>query len=100
MKALAVHRIFQKDNHTFTIEWSDGVVQDYRLSELQKRCPCANCVDEGSGQRLSEPSMISDDLKAKRIMSVGRYALRVDFTTGCSSGIYDFDMLKKMEAVL
>lgn len=95
-KAAYISKIYQKDNYTFTIEWNDGITNHYRLNELQKRCPCAGCVDEISGKRLLDKSMIADDVRAKRIMSVGRYALRLDFTSGCSHGIYSFDFLREM----
>lgn len=87
-------KIFQKDNVTFAIEWNDGVISDYRLSELQKRCPCANCVDERTGRRLVDEATIDEDVRAKRIVSVGRYALRIEYLSGCSTGIYSFDMLR------
>lgn len=88
-----VKKIHQKDNYTFTIQWNDGVIADYRLSELQKHCPCANCVDEISGNRLLDVNAIKPNVRAISLMSVGRYALKVQFSSGCSTGIYDFDML-------
>lgn len=91
-----IKQIFQKDNHTFTIEWTDGKRQDIRLSILQKHCPCANCVDENTGKRVVDPTSIKDDVRAYTVRSVGRYALQVQFTTGCSTGIYGFDLLRQL----
>jgi len=93
-----VRKIEQKNNHLFTIEWSDGKIHDYRLSDLQKQCPCAACVDENTGQRTLDVSTVREDVRAKRIISVGRYALRIQFTSGCSTGIYDFALLRKMSS--
>lgn len=93
---ILVRSISQKDNHTFTIVWSDGKSCDYRLSDLQKCCPCANCIDEATGQRLLNESTVKSDVKAVRIANVGRYALRIHFTSGCSTGIYSFDLLRSM----
>jgi len=89
-----VRSIRQKDNYTFTIQWTDNKIVDYRLSELQKRCPCAKCVDENSGMRKN--ASVDNNVKAVKISNVGRYALRILYTSGCSTGIYDFDMLHKM----
>lgn len=91
-----VKQIKQKDNHSFTISWSDGETADYRLNELQKRCPCAGCNDEATGKRRVDPSGLKPDVRAVRIVSVGRYAMRIQFTSGCSMGIYEFDMIKNL----
>jgi DUF971 family protein len=92
--AVFINNIYQKDNHTFIIEWNDGEVNHYRLSDLQKRCPCAGCVDEMTGRRVLDDTKIDINVRAKRITSVGRYALRIQFTSGCSHGIYSFDYLR------
>jgi len=91
-----VKAIRQVDNHTFAITWSDGRVQEFRLSDLQRQCPCASCVDEATGERRLPPEAVSDEVRAKRVQSVGRYALRIDFTQGCSQGIYSFDVLRSL----
>jgi len=85
--ALAINKIIQKNNSAFLIEWNDGAVMSYQLSELQKRCPCAQCIE-------NEAVLVDSGVGAKRIVSVGRYALRIEFTKGCSRGIYSFDMLR------
>lgn len=91
-----VEKIFQKDKHTFSVEWSDGLNVDFRLCDLQRLCPCAGCIEELTGKRLVDPSSITEDLKASSIESVGRYALKIYFSSGCSKGIYSFDFLRKM----
>ncbi len=93
---LFICRIWQKDNHIFSIEWSDGQIQDFRLSEVQRNCPCAHCTDELTGKRLLDPQIVSENVKAIAIRSVGRYGLQIQFSSGCSMGIYSFDQLRKM----
>src|SRR6476620_7253939 len=88
-----IRQIKQIDNFHFQIDWSDGTVEKYRLSELQKRCPCAGCIDETTNQRRLSAPLVSDGVKAKSIQSVG-YGLRFQFTEGCSFGIYSFAYLK------
>lgn len=94
MQPVLVKSIQQKDNHHFTIVWSDGLVKNYRLSDLQSHCPCARCYDVNTGKQIVEN--ISKDVRAKKIVNVGRYALRIQFTQGCSTGIYSFKMLRNM----
>jgi DUF971 family protein len=91
---MKVKSIRQIDNHSFQIEWSDGVQQEFLLHTLQKNCPCAACVDEFTGQRL--PARLDPHVKALRIKSIGRYALKVAFTSGCSTGIFHFEDLRKL----
>lgn len=94
---LFVRQIWQKDNYTFSIQWNDGLIQDFRLCDLQRSCPCAHCTDEMTGNSLVDPKAIPDDIKAIVIRSIGRYGLRIQFTSGCSTGIYSFDRLRKMK---
>lgn len=89
--ATYIRKIRQKDNYTFTIIWHDLLEADYRLSQLQANCPCAACLELAKGH-----PEVSQDVRAVRIYSVGRYALRVQFTSGCSMGIYDYGMLYNM----
>lgn len=93
-KYVLIRRIFQKDRYRFTIEWTDGKIVDYRLSDLQRHCTCAKCRDETTGRFLVDPAAIDEDVEAVQIESIGRYGLRVDFTSGCSKGIYSFGFLR------
>jgi DUF971 family protein len=93
---LLIKRIWQKNNHTFCIEWHDHHIGEYRLSDLQKKCPCAACLDATSGKRLNPENTVREDVRAQKVVSVGRYALRIFFTTGCSNGIYDFALLRNL----
>lgn len=87
MEQVFVTQLERVDQHTLKIVWSDGVSREWRLSELQAMCPCALC----SGGRSS----VEPDVSAQRIRSVGRYAFQVEFTKGCSSGIYRFHDLRE-----
>jgi DUF971 family protein len=93
---LFIRQIEQVDNTSFVITWSDGLQARYKLNELQKRCPCAACIDEITGKRIIDEKNVKPDVRATRITSVGRYALRIQFTSGCSTGIYEFDLLHRL----
>lgn len=90
-----INKIYQNSNQSFSIEWGDGVTKEYYLNDLQDRCPCANCVDEKTGKRLNTQAT-KKNVTAVNISSVGRYALRIQFLTGCSHGIFGFDMLRHL----
>lgn len=97
---IKIRQIQQIDNYHFQIDWVDGTVSRYRLSELQKHCPCAGCVDEATNERRISALSVSETVKAKRIQNVGPYALRILFTDGCSSGIYPFSFLKSFRRII
>lgn len=91
--AVGIRKIEQVDNFSFAVEWTDGSFKRYRLSDLQKECPCSHCVDESTGDRTAKAGAVKEDVRGRRVYSVGRYALRIEFTSGCSTGIYSYEFL-------
>lgn len=90
-----IKKIYQVNNHMFAIEWKDGITKQYILSDLQKACPCANCVDEVTGQRLLNKQPVAEDVRAINITNVGSYALRIQFSSGCSKGLFELSKLRE-----
>lgn len=93
---LLVRSIEQIDSHTLGIEWNDGHHSRWRLSALRRNCSCALCKDEWSGEAILNRDDVDDDIQAKNIASVGRYALKIEFTDGHSTGIYTFKHLREL----
>lgn len=85
-----IRSIDQDHPFGFSIAWADGLTTSYRFSDLQNECPCAGCLERSKNQSLSMPESVT----AKRILPVGKYAIKIEFASGCSAGIYDFDFLK------
>ncbi len=83
----------QVDPHTFALKSPEGESKVFRLSQLQKKCPCAGCLDEETGMPLIDPDRVDNEVKATRVDRVGHYGLKIHFTSGCSNGIYTFDAL-------
>lgn len=94
---LAVKQVWQPDSNHLNIEWSDGISSHFRLSELQKLCPCAGCVDENTGQRKVLSTPVKDDVSAFSVSNVGRYAIRIQYSSGCSTGLYSYNFLRNLE---
>ena len=87
MTSIFIQKIYQVDNHSFAIQWADQTIDRFLLSDLQRSCPCVQC--------LEEVKPVEKDVRAKQIVSVGSYALRIDFTSGCSRGIFTFHFLRQ-----
>ncbi|KIC75184.1 Protein mrp-like protein [Neochlamydia sp. EPS4] len=91
-----VEKFFQKDPATFTLQWSDGLMADFYLSDLQRRCPCAGCIEKSVENKVGDKKTNRDELRVSTIERVGHYALRIYFTSGCNQGIYTFSFLRQM----
>ena len=76
------------------ITWSDGKILFYPVRDLRLKCPCAECVDEFTGKPLLDPKTVPMTIVHKKIKSIGRYALAVEWSDGHKSGIFSYDFLK------
>jgi DUF971 family protein len=62
---------------------------------LRDLCPCAGCVEEGTGKKLLDPATIPADLRPLRIDAVGNYAVQIQWSDGHSTGIYSWRSLRE-----
>ena len=92
---MLVKQITQKDRYTFAIEWTDGLISHYRLNQLQKNCPCIACREKRL-LRDRDEVQVHEGVMAFRIRSFGRFALKIEFTSGCSNGIYPYSLLRRI----
>ena len=93
---IQVKKIDQLSERTLGIVWSDDKESIYDVVDLRRKCPCAHCIDEWSGEQRLMPEDISDDIRPVRIDSVGRYALSIHFNDNHSTGIYSFQFLRSL----
>ncbi|HYX33530.1 MAG TPA: DUF971 domain-containing protein [Oligoflexus sp.] len=91
-----VKRIWQQDDRTLAINWTDGRKSLYDVVELRRQCRCANCVDEMTRKRTLNPDEIPESVRPVKVESVGRYALTIHFTDGHRTGIYPFERLREI----
>lgn len=77
------------DDFHFDVIWSSKDSMRYKLSTLQKNCPCSKC-------QTSSEVKISESVMAKNIETVGNYAIKVHFTSGCSRGVFTLKLLKEL----
>ncbi len=78
------------------IRWTDGHVSEYAPRYLRLRCQCAGCVDEMSGRPTLDPSTVPEDVHPQAIRYVGRYALQFDWSDGHRTGMYPWDLLRRL----
>ncbi|MBI4539026.1 MAG: DUF971 domain-containing protein [Gemmatimonadetes bacterium] len=85
-----------EDGSALRVRWADGHESVYAPRYLRLLCPCAGCVEEMSGRRLLSPESVPEDLYPLAIHYVGRYALLFRWSDGHETGIYPFELLRKI----
>ncbi len=94
--ALAPTELRQLGPTKLGVIWNDNHSSLYSVRNIRLECRCANCVDEWSREKILKPETIPMDVKPVKIESVGRYALKIDWSDGHNTGIYPFDALRKL----
>ncbi|MEE9274943.1 MAG: DUF971 domain-containing protein [bacterium] len=78
------------------IEWAGGEKSVYGFDYLVALCPCAIC-NEKRLEQVRNPLAVVSGPAGPAVLGdasmVGRYAMSLSWTGGCSSGIYSFDYL-------
>jgi DUF971 family protein len=94
--AIEPREIKQVDDSTLGITWADDRQCQFRAVVLRRACPCAQCVNEWTGERMLKPENISEELEIKDLSIVGRYALNFRWSDGHETGIYSFRYLREL----
>jgi len=94
--AIEPREIRQQEDAGLRITWADDHVCHYTAAELRRACPCAQCVNEWTGQRVLKRESVSEELTIKDLNIVGRYALNFRWSDGHETGIYSFRYLRDL----
>ena len=84
------------DPSVTTINWEDGKISRYPNRYLRSMCPCAQCVNEVTGERMISLDSIDPAVRITTVAPVGRYALHFQWSDGHGTGLYSFDTLRKL----
>lgn len=88
--------ITRANAHDVKIIWQDGHESVYPARPLRLLCPCAACVDEMTGKVMLIVSSVSEDVHPLSVRLVGNYAMAIDWSDNHRTGIYPFDLLRRM----
>ncbi|HZI17938.1 MAG TPA: DUF971 domain-containing protein [Pyrinomonadaceae bacterium] len=94
--AVEPREIMQESDAVLRVTWGDGRVCRFEAPALRRLCPCAQCVNEFTGERVLRADSVADDLEIADVEIVGRYALTFRWTDGHSTGIYSFRYLREI----
>jgi DUF971 family protein len=81
------------------LAWGDGEETYLDLKVLRQSCPCAVCQGEPDAMGfVVKPTVTYTDrsFQALRMQQVGGYALQITWADGHSSGIYTFELLRRL----
>jgi DUF971 family protein len=83
------------------IRWNDGEESILSLEELRRACPCARCAGEpditGRVHTLGPaPSYTEASFEVEGFEAVGSYAVALRWGDGHDTGIYSFEMLRRL----
>jgi DUF971 family protein len=92
---LAVKEVTLADEG-INILWDDGHASFYPHRYLRGHCCCAGCVEEMTGRRRVSEENVREDVQALDWMQIGRYAVQFLWSDTHDSGIYPFDLLRKL----
>ena len=68
-------------------------MHDFKARDLRLLCPCASCVDEGTGRPLLDPKTVREDILLFGAELVGRYGLSFIWSDGHKTGIFAWPRL-------
>ncbi len=86
-------KLGQDGPHVLTVEWSNGHQGRHAVRTLRLACPCAQCVDEWTGERTLKDDTVPEDIRPVSIDPVGLYGIQFDWSDGHGTGIYTFETL-------
>ena len=92
----APKEIGRANEHDVRIVWHDGHESVYLARELRLKCPCAACVDEFTGTLRLISSSVPGDVHPVKVNLVGRYAVSFEWSDGHHTGIYAFNLLRRL----
>ncbi len=76
------------------VAWPGGPAISVPAARLRDLCPCAGCVEEGTGKKILDPATIPADIRPEQIVPVGNYAIQIHWSDGHSTGIYTWQTLR------
>ncbi len=83
------------DDGGIRIQWPGGPQVTIPAARLRDLCPCAGCVEEGTGRKILDAATIPADIRPLAILPVGNYAVQIHWSDGHSTGIYTWEALRE-----
>jgi DUF971 family protein len=86
---------FRAGAQELAADWDDGKSGRASYRTLRLESPSAEVQGHGRGPK-PPPPVVPDDIRVLKAEPVGRYALRLFFSDGHSSGLYTWGILRTL----
>jgi len=83
---------YQKDKGIVVTE-ANQIARFIDPADLRRRCTCAACKDEHTGEAILKPEQVPDDVFPTSINKMGNYAVAITWSDGHDSSIYPYNTL-------
>lgn len=94
-RAWPARLVFRKGARELAVEFDDGVTGTIPYRLLREQSPSAEVRGHGGGPPPPQRP-VPDDIQVTGAEPVGRYAVRIRFSDGHDTGLYSWDLLRKL----
>ena len=94
-RAWPVRLRFQAGARRLVAEFDDDAVVAIPYTRLRAQSPSAEVQGHGAGPKPPAP-VVPDDISVTKAEPVGRYAVRIHFSDGHSSGLFTWAYLRTL----
>lgn len=93
LAAWPVRLVFDRQARDLVATFDDGATGRVAFKRLREESPSAEVQGHGKGPKPPQ-APVPDDISVLKAEPVGRYALRIFFSDGHSSGLYTWNILR------
>ena len=90
---------YRYDEKNVYLKWNNGPEMSIANRDLRLSCRCALCVNELTGEKILRERDLKSDIAPTKIMSLGNYALAINWNDGHTSGIYPYKSIRELAGV-
>ena len=81
-------------------EWEDGLKGTITMETFRKECPCAECTQDELNNKKTLTHLLDTfeegKFQLKEVKAIGNYAIAVSWGDGHDSGIYTWEVLRRI----
>lgn len=93
----------KREQQELILSWPDGQLSTYTAATLRRNCPCASCRTDRQQQADNPLHILANVPDQEPQMSgaelMGNYAIKIIWSDGHDTGIFDYRYLRTLDAI-